>query len=82
MIGEPNIVTPAPRGFISRGTRVTLSNYAYLLPAAICLGGTVLFPILKAIYMSLFQNVLSRPQDYHFIGLGNFQRLIHDRRSG
>ena len=78
MTREPNIVNPAPRGFISRGTRETLSNYAYLLPAAICLGGTVLFPILKAIYMSLFQNVLSRPQDYHFIGLGNYLRLIHD----
>ena len=69
---------PAARVFFSRTTRETLANYAYLLPAAICLGGTVLFPILKAIHMSLYQNVLSRPQDYHFIGLGNYVRMFHD----
>jgi len=69
---------PAARVFFSRTTRETLANYAYLLPAAICLGGTVLFPILKAIHMSLYQNVLSRPQDYHFIGLGNYVRMLHD----
>jgi multiple sugar transport system permease protein len=75
---EASVVVPAPRLFLSRATRETLSNYAYLLPAAICLGGTVLFPIIKAIHMSLYQNVLSRPQDYHFIGLGNYLRMIHD----
>ncbi len=75
---EASVAIPAPRAFPSRATRETLSNYAYLLPAAVCLGGTVLFPILKAIQMSLYHNVLSRPQDYHFIGLGNYLRLIHD----
>jgi multiple sugar transport system permease protein len=68
----------APRAFLSRSVRETLANYAYLLPAAICLGGTVAFPILKAIHMSLYQNVLSRPQDYHFIGLGNYVRMVYD----
>jgi multiple sugar transport system permease protein len=28
--------------------------------------------------MSLYQNVLSRPQDYRFIGLGNYGRMLHD----
>jgi multiple sugar transport system permease protein len=69
---------PAPRALISRGTQETLFNYAYLLPAAVCLGGTVLFPILKAIHMSLYHNVLSRPQDYHFIGVGNYARMVQD----
>jgi multiple sugar transport system permease protein len=69
---------PVSRAFISRATRETLSNYAYLLPAAICLGGTILFPILKSIHMSLYHNVLSRPQDYRFIGLGNYLRMIQD----
>jgi multiple sugar transport system permease protein len=75
---QATIAVPAPRTLLSRATRETFANYAYLLPAAICLGGTVLFPILKAIHMSLYQNVLSRPQDYHFIGLGNYVRMIHD----
>ncbi len=63
---------------MSRRIRETLANYTYLLPAAICLSGTVLFPILKSIYMSLYHNVLSRPQDYRFIGLGNYLRMAHD----
>jgi multiple sugar transport system permease protein len=75
---DATVTMPAARVFFSRTTRETLANYAYLLPAAICLGGTVLFPILKAIHMSLYQNVLSRPQDYHFIGLGNYVRMLHD----
>ena len=78
MIKEATAAIPAPRAFLSRSARQTLANYAYLLPAAICLGGTVAFPILKAIHMSLYQNVLSRPQDYHFIGLGNYVRMVYD----
>ncbi|MBP1777951.1 MAG: ABC-type transporter, integral rane subunit [candidate division NC10 bacterium] len=78
MIKEATAAIPAPRAFLSRSARETLANYAYLLPAAICLGGTVAFPILKAIHMSLYQNVLSRPQDYHFIGLGNYVRMVYD----
>lgn len=63
---------------LSHSTRETLANYAYLLPAAACLGGTVLLPILQAIHMSLYENVLIRPQDYRFIGLGNYVRMIED----
>ena len=75
---QATIAVPAPRALVSRAMRETLANYAYLLPAAVCLGGTVLFPILKAIHMSLYHNVLSRPQDYQFIGIGNYLRMIHD----
>ncbi|HSD52305.1 MAG TPA: sugar ABC transporter permease [Candidatus Methylomirabilis sp.] len=75
---DASIAVAAPRPLLSQVTRETLSSYAYLLPAAVCLGGTVLFPILKAIYMSLYHNVLSRPQDYRFIGLGNYLRMVQD----
>ncbi|HEX7550467.1 MAG TPA: sugar ABC transporter permease [Candidatus Methylomirabilis sp.] len=75
---DASVAVSVPRSLLSRAMRETLANYAYLLPAAICLGGTVLFPILKSIHMSLFHNVLSRPQDYRFIGLGNYLRLVHD----
>lgn len=75
---EAAIAVPAPRALLSRRAREILANYAYLLPAAVCLGGTVLFPILKAIHMSLYHNVLIRPQDYRFIGLGNYVRMVQD----
>jgi len=67
-----------PRALLSRSAREALAGYAYLLPAAICLGGTVLFPILKAMHMSLYQNVLIRPQDHRFIGLDNYVRMLND----
>jgi multiple sugar transport system permease protein len=67
-----------PRALLSHATRQTLANYAYLLPAALCLGGTVLFPILKAMHMSLYHHVLIKPQEYGFIGLGNYVRMVHD----
>lgn len=75
---QATIAVPAPRALLSRGMRETLANYTYLLPVAICLGGTVLFPILKAMHMSLYHNVLIRPQDYRFIGLGNYVRMVED----
>ena len=56
----------------------TITTYAYLVPAAACLGGTVFLPILQSIWMSLYDNVLIRPQDYRFIGLGNYARLAAD----
>jgi multiple sugar transport system permease protein len=72
------VAVSAPRPFLSHATRESLASYAYLLPAAVCLGGTILVPIIEAIKMSLYNDVLYRPQDYHFIGLGNYARMMHD----
>jgi multiple sugar transport system permease protein len=66
------------RPLLSRRAREVLAGYAYLIPALVCLGGTVLFPILKAAHMSLYRNVLIKPQEYAFIGLGNYLRLVTD----
>ncbi len=75
---EATLATPLARPLLSRRAREALSGYAYLIPAIICLGGTVAFPILKAAYMSLYNNVLIKPQEYAFIGLGNYARLLKD----
>jgi len=75
---EATVAAPLARPLISRRTRYLLSGYAYLIPAGICLGGTVFFPILKAIHMSLYNHVLIKPQEYRFIGLGNYARLLKD----
>src|SRR5207245_5913347 len=50
----------------------------YLLPVVVALGATVLVPILQAIRMSAYRHVLIKPQEYGFIGLGNYARLLHD----
>jgi len=75
---QASVTVSAPRPFLSHATRETIANYMYLLPAALCLGGTVLVPILRAIHMSLYYNVLIKPQEYRFIGLGNYVRMVHD----
>jgi multiple sugar transport system permease protein len=66
------------RPLLSLRQRRLLTGYFYLLPAVLCLIATVAAPIGKAIQMSLYDDVLFRPQDYHFIGLGNYVRLVED----
>ena len=75
---DATVAAPLARPLISRRTRELLSGYVYLVPAAVCLLGTVVFPIVKAMHMSLYNHVLIRPQEYRFIGLGNYARLLHD----
>jgi multiple sugar transport system permease protein len=78
MAREATIVAPAARPLLSRRARERLTGYCYLIPVVLALGGTVLFPILKAMQMSLYHNVLIKPQEYGYVGLANYVRLVHD----
>ncbi|MBI4010780.1 MAG: sugar ABC transporter permease [Candidatus Rokubacteria bacterium] len=75
---DATLAAPLARPLISRRLRELLLGYAYLIPVVVCLGGTIAFPILKAMHMSLYYNVLIKPQEYRFIGLGNYARLLGD----
>ncbi|MCP4617134.1 MAG: sugar ABC transporter permease [Bradyrhizobium sp.] len=70
--------TPRARPLISWRVRKLLIGYSYLVPAALCLLATVVVPIFFAIKMSLYADVLYKPQEYRFIGLDNYIRLLHD----
>jgi multiple sugar transport system permease protein len=72
------LAAPLARPLVSARARERLAGYAYLVPAAVVLGGTVVFPILKAVHMSLYHHVLIKPHEYGFIGLGNYARLLRD----
>src|ERR1700736_1496903 len=72
------LARPRTRPLISWRVRKLLIGYSYLVPAALCLLATVVVPILLAIKMSLYADVLYKPQDYRFIGLGNYIRLVQD----
>src|SRR5437879_2551166 len=79
MASSPATVAVAlPRPLLSRRARELVTGYLYLLPVAICLGGTIVFPILKAMHMSLYNHVLIKPHEYRFIGLGNNARVLKD----
>ena len=77
----PSDVTVAvalPRPLASRRARERMTGYLYLVPVAVCLGGTIVFPILRSMHMSLFYHVLIKPQEYAFVGLGNYRHLLRD----
>jgi multiple sugar transport system permease protein len=66
------------RPLISWRVRKLMIGYMYLVPAALCMLATVVVPIFLAIKMSLYADVLYKPQEYRFIGLDNYVRLAHD----
>jgi multiple sugar transport system permease protein len=72
------VATPRIRPLISWRVRKLLVGYSYLVPAALCMLATVVVPIGLAIKMSLYYDVLYKPQDYQFIGLGNYVRMVQD----
>jgi multiple sugar transport system permease protein len=78
MAREATLARPLAPPLLSRRARELLTGYGYLLPVVVALGATVLVPILQAIRMSLYNNVLIKPQEYGFIGLGNYARLLRD----
>jgi len=78
MANGATLAAPVARPLFSRRARELLTGYLYLLPVAIVLGGTVLFPILKAMHMSLYNHVLIKPQEYRYVGFANYVRLLHD----
>jgi multiple sugar transport system permease protein len=47
-----------------------------LAPALIFAGGFILYPALNAIWLSLTETNLLKPQEQHFVGLRNFQEAI------
>src|SRR5437667_332944 len=75
---DATVAVALPRSLSSRRARELMTGYLYLVPVAIALGGTIVVPILKAMHMSLFNYVLIKPQEYGFVGLGNYTRLLRD----
>ena len=73
-----SVAKPRARPLISWRVRKLLIGYSYLIPAALCMLATVVVPIILAVKMSLYADVLYKPQDYQFIGLGNYVRLAQD----
>jgi multiple sugar transport system permease protein len=66
--------TAAPRG--RRRRRINGVAYAYILAAFAYLVVFVLYPIARAVWISLTKTSLLTPTTNEFIGLQNYQRLI------
>ena len=72
------LAAPVARPLPSRRARERMTGYLYLGPVIVVLGSTVLFPILKAMHMSLYNHVLIKPQEYGYVGLANYARMLRD----
>ena len=66
-------VQPVPR---RRSHQRTLFILAMLSPSVIALFALTIFPFLSNVYNSLFDNVLTRPNDVPFVGLGNYIQIF------
>src|ERR1700684_4219796 len=73
-----SLARPRTRRLISWRVRQLLLGSSYLVPGAACRLAPVVVPMILAVKMSLYADVLYKPQDYRFIGLGNYVRLVQD----
>jgi hypothetical protein len=78
MANGATVAAPLAQPLLSRRARELMAGYLYLVPVIVVLGRTVLFPILKAMHMSVYNHVLIKPQEYRYVGLANYARLLHD----
>ena len=54
--------------------------YAFLLPALLIFGAFAVYPILRSLYLSFFSYEFLHPEQMRWIGLANYQEIMHDER--
>ena len=57
-------------------TRPSLYPYATILPVMLVVALFTLYPLLYSVYLSVHENVLTRPLDNDFVGLQNFREVV------
>ena len=57
-------------------TRSTPYPYATVLPVILVVATFTVYPLLHSVYLSLHENVLTRPLDHDFVGLQNFREVV------
>ncbi len=63
---------------MDRDLRSGVLPYVLLSPAVLATVIVVFYPMAQAIVTSLYQSILWKPRDVHFIGLDNYSALLHD----
>ena len=57
-------------------TRPSLYPYATILPVMLVVAVFTVYPLLYSLYLSVHENVLTRPLDNDFVGLQNFREVV------
>jgi multiple sugar transport system permease protein len=63
---------------MGRNSRSGALPYVLLSPAVMATVIVVFYPMAQAIVTSLYQSILWKPRDIHFIALDNYATLLHD----
>jgi len=63
---------------MDRELRSGVLPYVLLSPAVLATIIVVFYPMVQAIVTSLYQSILWKPRDVHFIALANYAALLHD----
>jgi len=63
---------------MDRDLRSGVLPYVLLSPAVLATIIVVFYPMFQAIVTSLYQNILWKPRDVHFIAFANYAALLHD----
>ncbi|MBM5803776.1 MAG: sugar ABC transporter permease [Cyanobacteria bacterium K_DeepCast_35m_m2_155] len=71
-------MAPRPCPLMSASAPRTATAWAFLLPALVLLGISVLIPAAMALLMSFTQSGLDVSEPLRFVGLANFRRLLAD----
>ncbi|WP_229124952.1 carbohydrate ABC transporter permease [Halapricum desulfuricans] len=71
-------VTAAVNSTLDRDTREIVAGILFALPYLALWTVFLLYPLLKGLYMSLFNWNYLFPSESEFIGLGNYARLLQD----
>jgi multiple sugar transport system permease protein len=72
-----SLATTAPAA--TRPGSLTLERcypYATVLPVLLVVALFTVYPLLHSVYLSLHENVLTRPLDHDFVGLQNFREVV------
>ena len=54
--------------------------YVFLLPALFVFGMFALYPIVRSLYLSFFDYEFLRPEQMHWVGVGNYAEIFRDDR--
>ncbi|MEQ8819051.1 MAG: sugar ABC transporter permease [Sumerlaeia bacterium] len=69
---------PPPRRGLSPRAQQILVAYGFLLPALAVVGIFQFYPIIQSLFSSFYEYGLADPGGGEYVGLGNYDRLLHD----
>ncbi len=72
--------TPTSTTAVKRRSFSLDNPYAFVFPAVLLFGMFTLYPILRSLYLSFTDYNFLRPEQMHWVSLGNYHEMLQDER--